>query len=358
MIDRRIAMQKSRMLIFFVVLFITFSGLKTAEAKTEGTVDSYYLENDAPYHQDRHYTNGFKYTTLHEPQDISQEWLARKINSILPLVDIEPESGWDKRFGKVFGQNIYTPQHIEDPQSIPDDRPYAGYLYGGYVLASYNDVIMKRMEVDIGMVGPYSFAEQTQKLVHRAGGWTIPQGWDHQIQSELGIMLTYEDRYKIKGRTLFSVIDYDMIPRARWSLGNVMTDAAVGNMVRIGYNLPNDFGNGHIIPAAKAFKPAPPINGNREPQSVLPKNEKPNWGIYIFGDAEGRWVVRNIFLDGNTFRSSQRVDKEPFVADLEIGVAIVMNEVEIAYRQVTRSKEFKEQVGDNKFASLSVIVRY
>jgi lipid A 3-O-deacylase len=324
-----------------------------AGAKTDGTVDSYYWENDALYHQDRHYTNGFKFTSLHEPGDISDEHMARLIHRILPLVEIEPEQGVQKRFGKVVGQNIYTPQHIEDPQPIFEDRPYAGWLYGGYVLVSYTERGFRKLEVDAGFVGPLSLAEQTQKLVHRAGGWTIPEGWDHQLRTEPGIIVLSEDRFKVQGNPLFNLIEYDMIPHAGWSAGNIMTNAAVGNMVRIGYHLPNDFGNGHICPTAAPLKLAPALRSGEAPE-----NGKMAWGAYVFGDVEGRWVLRNIFLDGNTWRSSQHVNKVPFVSDVEFGAAVIIGEAEIAYRQVSRSREFKQQVGDNKFSSLSVTVRF
>jgi lipid A 3-O-deacylase len=58
------------------------------------------------------------------------------------------------------------------------------------------------------------------------------------------------------------------------------------------------------------------------------------------------------------WRSGPNVDKEPFVADLEIGLAVVIHRTEIAYRQVNRTKEFKRQAGDNKFSSLSDTIRY
>jgi hypothetical protein len=64
-------------------------------------------------------------------------------------------------------------------------------------------------------------------------------------------------------------------------------------------------------------------------------------------------VLRDIFLDGNTFKDSHSVSKEPFVGDLIVGASLILNRFKISYVQVSRSKEFKKQDSESSFGSIS-----
>ena len=79
------------------------------------------------------------------------------------------------------------------------------------------------------------------------------------------------------------------------------------------------------------------------------------FGWYLFPGIEGRAVARNIFLDGNTFRDSRNVDKEPLVGDLQFGIAITWRNLRLGYTHVLRTREFKGQ-GDRRddFGALSL----
>ena len=64
-------------------------------------------------------------------------------------------------------------------------------------------------------------------------------------------------------------------------------------------------------------------------------------------------MARNIFLDGNTFRDSQSVKKEPFVADAAVGVAMNFGAYKLAYVRVFRTREFVEQGSAPKYGSIT-----
>ncbi len=50
---------------------------------------------------------------------------------------------------------------------------------------------------------------------------------------------------------------------------------------------------------------------------AAPRPHRPS--IYLSTVLRGNVVGRNLFLDGNTFTDSHRVDKEPFVGQLIVG---------------------------------------
>jgi len=85
-------------------------------------------------------------------------------------------------------------------------------------------------------------------------------------------------------------------------------------------------------------------------------DNKLSW--YLFGGIDGRAVARNIFLDGNTFTDSHSVDKEPLVADVNLGFALTYDDYRFAYTTNYRSREFDGQDNTSVFGSVSVSTRF
>ncbi|MGH8609740.1 MAG: lipid A-modifier LpxR family protein, partial [Gammaproteobacteria bacterium] len=89
----------------------------------EGTFNV-LVENDKFAGTDRHYTNGVQFSYL-SPRDTVPGFL-RTFAAVLPGI---PE-GSALRAGYVLGHNIYTPDDTAAREPLPDQRPYAGWLYG------------------------------------------------------------------------------------------------------------------------------------------------------------------------------------------------------------------------------------
>jgi len=123
----------------------------------------------------------------------------------------------------------------------------------------------------------------------------------------------------------------------------VFTYANAGMMLRLGQRLPLDYGPPRIQPSL-------PGSGFFVPQD--------GFGWYLFAGVEGRAVARNIFLDGNTFRDSRSVDKEPLVGDLQFGIALTWRNVRLSYTHVLRTREFETQDEADNFGAFSLSVRF
>jgi hypothetical protein len=229
---------------------------------------------------------------------------------------------------------------LDDPPL--DDRPYAGWLYGSLGLISETGKQLDQLGLTVGMVGPASLAEQTQKLVHSIVGADRPEGWSTQLRNEPGIVLTYEHSWRrFVSRTLITGLPFDITPHAGGAIGNIYTYANAGATLRVGNKLPLDYGPPRIQPSL--------------PGSDFFISDGLAW--YLFGGVDGRAVVRNIFLDGNSFRDSRSVDKKPFVGDLQFGFAIIFEGVRLSYTHVVRTKEFKTQDGGDNFGAVSLSIR-
>ena len=319
------------------------------EPTERGDVFSIIDENDCwsdPFglHQDRHYTHGIKVTFL--GGDHAMTNITTRLNRIFWWGD-QPLPG---NFGFVAGQDMYTPENILDPKPILTDRPYAGWLYGGVVYQRRNEhsghyAIMENFELNLGVVGPDSQADDTQTLIHR---WRFPEdlpaGWPNQIHNEPGLELKYARlwRYSLNDDTARFV---DVVPRAGFEAGNVALFGTAGTALRVGFNLPPDFGV-QIIDSPSS------VTGGM-------KHDTPLISAYLFGGVDGRYVVHDITLDGNTFRDSQSVQKNDFVYDLSWGVAVALGRYfELSWTQVTRSLEFDGQQGKDVFGSINFTFKF
>src|SRR5690606_29516762 len=134
-------------------------------------------------------------------------------------------------------------------------------------------------------------------------------------------------------------LDLEVIPHAGAAIGNIHTHANAGATLRFGKNLQRDYGPPHIQPSL-------PGSGHFQASRHF------SW--YAFAGVEGRLVARNIFLDGNSFRNSRHVRKEPWVGDLQFGLALIWPGLRLTYTHVLRSQEFREQREADNYGSFTL----
>lgn len=309
------------------------------------------LENDAFAKTDERYTNAIRF-----------EWVSKDLRrfgekGVLPgwarwFAETVPGLGREHTLHNLafsLGQNIYTPKDTDIAELIENDRPYGGWTYLSAALHSKDANTLNTIELTLGIVGPSSYVEETQRIVHEWLNDDEPLGWDNQLEDELGVMLTWQTHWRL-GHSLGHGFAYDMIPHAGATLGNVFTYANLGGEVRIGYNLPRDFGVSLIRPGGGTSAPV----SRRDPRLSSIRR----FSLSFFIGVDGRAVARNIFLDGNTFRDSHSVDKNPFVADFSGGVSVIYKRVRMSYMHVYRTEEFESQDGGQLFGSLGLAITF
>lgn len=306
------------------------------EEPEAGTL-SLVFENDLFYDTDGNYTNGVRVSWLSGPGRTSAS--ALRAARWFPLF---PDGG-TVRTSYAVGQNMYTAGDIALRDPPIGDRPYAGWLYGSIGLIAETGRRLDQLELTLGIVGPASLAEPTQKLIHGLTDSQEPRGWDTQLKNEPGVVLTYQRSWRGFVSGSVSGFGFDATPHAGVALGNVFTYANAGVMLRFGQRLPLDYGPPRIQPSL-------PGSGFFVPQE--------GFGWYLFAGVEGRAVARNIFLDGNTFRDSRSVDKEPLVGDLQFGIALTWHNVRLSYTHVLRTREFETQGKADDFGAFSLTVRF
>lgn len=294
---------------------------------------------------DRNYTSGIKLAYV-SPVNVMPKWV-RKLDGLTRAVTNARPSF----FGAAIGQSIFTPQDISAVPAPPGQHPYAGWLYVQLMMAAEENVVARdprfvdTYELEFGMVGPSAQGRQAQSGIHQLLGAPHPSGWDSQLHDEFAFAASIERRWRaekvIEG--LPFDLEVDAAPGAGITLGTLRTEAKIGSSFRIGQHLSDDYGPPRVRPGLSGvgyFKAAQPFS----------------W--YFFGGVEFRAIARNLFLDGNTFRDSARVDRKSFVADVQAGVAVQTGDWRLAYTYVTRTEEFKGQGEQQDFGALALSWRF
>ena len=270
------------------------------------------MENDLIAETDRHYTHGTRVSYVFDDTVIWPESIYKNSQKV---------------DGIALAQHMYTPSDIKIEEMMENDRPYGGWLYVGSFLTARNDNWLDYLELDIGITGPASLSESTQKFVHEIVDSAEPMGWDYQIPTRFGINLVYQKKYRVRYK------DYvDLIPHGGGCLGNTFSYVNAGCIFRGGYNLPDNFGAVKMEPTARTFKD--------------------DCGIYVFGGVESRYMAKNIFLDDKYVKENFNITKEDFVYDFEIGIGVIYGRYEIIYGYTIRTEEYEEQEGRARFGTL------
>ena len=320
------------------LFFVVPAHAQEDESEANERAFSFTLENDLFTNLDRHYTNGVGLAWA-DGGDAAPAWAIGAAN-LVPFFQDEGVT----RVVCTLGQNLYTPDNIRRGVPDADDRPYAGWLYGAVGLVRQTPERLDQLQLSLGVVGPAALGEPTQKLVHKIVGSPDPRGWSGGLDNEPAVLLVYQRSWRPERPKPIGTFEVDLTPSVGGALGNVFTYAEVGATLRFGPDLPDDYGPPRLQPGlpGSAFFGAPG-RGFR-------------W--YAFAGVEGRAVLQNLFLDGNTFSDSRRVDKNPLVGDLQIGLVLTFGSLRVAAVNVLRTDEFAGQKDADAFGGLSLSLLY
>lgn len=242
-----------------------------------------------------------------------------------------------------IGQSLYTPTDWSRRDLDREDRPYAAMLMSsfGYNIRRGNS--LHTTQLQLGVVGPLAFGEEVQDAVHDAISEEKFSGWGHQLHNEPLVGLVHERMRKstYEFANVDSRLQFDVISHWGGSIGNAFTHANAGAELRIGWNLPDDFGSSPLRPAGE----------NTAPKGA-PRSRKLSGHAFLTSDA--RWVIRDITLDGNTFESSHSVNKRSFVGEVGYGLVLTYHKWKFAVARYFRSREFDSQVETPRFGSFTI----
>lgn len=324
-------------LVFFGIWISPAHADEMDQVARRGSTLSLVYENDVFNNRDGHYTNGIRLSWIHGSRT-TPNW-AVKVARLIPWFP----RGSEVLHGYSVGQSMFTPIDISEKDPPEGTRPYAGWLYASIGLGVETGKQLDQVVITLGMVGPASLADKTQKEIHRLINTSEPRGWDTQLHNEPGLMISWQRSWRALVLRRLLERQLDITPHLGLTVGNVHSYVNSGLTLRFGGNLPLDYGPPRIQPGAAGTS------------SFV---SSPGVGWYLFAGVEGRAVARNIFLDGNSFRSSRSVDKKLLVGDLQFGGVVVWRDVRLSYTHVFRTREFKTQDKRDNFGAVTVSVQF
>ena len=168
--------------LFFFFIIFTASSFANCKPDEQIGLRSYNfrIENDYFNNEDSNYTSGviLSGVTHDFKGNVRNECLptiSRLHGSLLSFIDDElfkKREGSYKNIYFIGSQLMYTPVDDKTPNIIKDDRPYAGILSLAvgvnerYRNQFDNTQVLNTKELTLGVIGPASFARQTQNFVH------------------------------------------------------------------------------------------------------------------------------------------------------------------------------------------------
>lgn len=291
---------------------------------------TYHQENDGPWPNpfdgtDRYYTHGIALSVTHQP-----EW-AKKLADLLPFGGGVARPG----AGYLFAHEMYTPEDLSQSELITEDRPYAGYAYLGVAHQRASRGALDHLQLDVGAIGPITQADRIQSYAHEAWGGRDPRGWHNQLENETTVQLMIERRWRLETGGRFGM---QLIPATSIDLGTVLGQIRLGTTLRVGFNLPDDFGPSRFGVTRQS---------TAEPQ--------PGLGLFGFAGAAGRLVSHNRLISGNEHLSTSGRSIESLLGELSLGGGVVLRfgswSLEANYAQLIVTPQFRGQEGRHRYGS-------
>ncbi|HEX8318720.1 lipid A deacylase LpxR family protein [Longimicrobium sp.] len=242
-------------------------------------------------------------------------------------VQADPEAGCVSTTLE-FGQRMYMPRN-DSYVAIQGERPYAGWLYAAATGRVVEGPVRHTYGIEVGITGEPSLGRTVMESFHEVTGFRDVVGWRHQLGFEPGVVLRYGAEQRAELRAGDGRIA-DVVADAGATLGNVHTGAHAGVRARVGYDLRHPW-------AARA------------PQGT---------SVYLSATASGQAVLRNLFLDGNTFGSQPaRVHRELLVGSRGWGVGVASGRFGAEFRVLTRTREYREEPGGHPVSTIELTWR-
>ena len=250
-------------------------------------------------------------------------------------------------FGVFAGHRMFTPGNLRLTLRIVDDRPYAGWLFGGarFQVGRIRDASrlprswLATFEFSAGIVGPAAFAKQLQigwhyvlRKVRQLPFPRRPMGWNNQLANRPAVDLRMALEKEIfnvpvfwHGLTFHDRRITDVFVVSECHLGNVMLNCGAGVRWRLGW-------------IAQAFGWRSPIQITTPELSRSRGPEPLRFELFVWGRFFTRLAAYNVFVDGDGLHD---IKLNPVVNEAEFGATnqtVALSRIDPMDRPLCRSK--------------------
>ncbi|PMG77948.1 hypothetical protein BCU84_09645 [Shewanella sp. 10N.286.51.B7] len=335
-------------LTFYFLCFLSLISQSTLANESNNDWVQFTFENDAfglIDTSDNGYSNGLDWSwgkaVVNDYDDID---LPGWLETLYGWSYLNQGSNRQYQVSYSVSQRMYTPDDLQVDTLIEADRPYAGTLLWQSNLRSYADGIGDNLSITLGVVGPASLAEQTQKQVHKIIDAKEPLGWDNQLSNEAVFRIQAQRLYQWAYTPISENVEFDSVLHGDASIGNLMSHAGAGLTFRIGNILNQSYA--YIAPAASRSN-----NGY-----IVKSADRLSWQFFV--TFYGRYVLNDITIDGNTFKDSHSVELTHEQAMLNMGFMLNWKDWGLVFSTIRGTEQYNNQPSTANFAAVSISYRF
>ncbi|MGQ0538415.1 MAG: lipid A deacylase LpxR family protein [Gemmatimonadaceae bacterium] len=231
----------------------------------------------------------------------------------------------------LIGQDIYTPNLDRAPFAVPEwerERPYAAWLYVSSTARFARPRTLDEIELALGVTGRPALGQLAQSVAHHINeGYTRQApGWETQVAFEPGVLARYRRSWLARTAAPRGPA-IALQPFIGAAAGNILSNAELGVQGRLGAALSHPW---HV-----------PSWHRRAPLE-----------LYLLGGVRQELVLRSFSLDGNTVNPNRSVEREAAVREHTVGIGLRIKRLSLAWRAVTRSREYKSGPGHHTYGTM------
>lgn len=298
----------------------------SAQSKTYKNEAGYEADNDGFLGQgsDRYYTAGNFFFFRH----------ALTVN--------DSSSIQNKVLGFELGQRIYTPQSAYVPGPAYIDRPFAGYTYfSTSINLLYKNESNLRLEAQVAVVGPNSYGQQVQDLIHKVFDFYQPGGWQYQIANDYELNLSAQ-----YNRLIARTHGFDISANSYLDLGTGIDGAGLGFTARFGRF--NQLYNSAITTSSVSARK---MGSNRTE-------------IFFFAKPSINYVAYSSTIQGSIFESAPAIYeielvKKPYILSEQLGGMFVTGHWEVNASATYQTRETVLMIHPgHQWGSIAVLYRF
>lgn len=326
---------------YFKLLMLSVFSLPAIASEYESDYLSVSFENDVFFDDDGGYSNALVFNWgYYDIPALDQKSLPTWISALaeqtyLPFL---PDREYSLRY--TVGHFIQTATEIKEEELTKADAPYVGLLAWEVNATAYNDAIYDDLSLTLGVVGPAAGGEYIQKNLHSVIGANEPLGWDYQIDNEL----VFRAQARRVWRNFVMPVgntEIDVISGVNVGVGNLLSDARAGGGIRWGQKLQSSFSTSSPFVIQK-------MNG------LMASPD----GWHLFANISSAYVLNDIFINGNTFKNSHRVELVHWQTAVSAGAQLNLDNWNFIYTFIYATDEYETQTEDTRFGNISVTYNF
>lgn len=289
---------------FFFLLLFSSLALAQTSSREIGLITDNDLYTSSK--NDKYYTNGLTFY---------YRYLGKSKNDIIVKSTNEIK----------VGQYVYTPRFLNIEAIDINDRPFAGYLFAGFEKSLfYANQNVWKVGLQLGTIGPNSFAKEFQENFHKLFQYKEVYGWENQIKNGLGFQAHVLFSKKLFPKVNQNLVDFNWQSEA--DLGTVFTQINTGFVTRIG------------------FKKLVAISDSNLFGASLGTNKYNSDEFYFYVAPSVRYQVYDATIQGSMFdaKSPLLFPIVPFRFNAKAGFVYRKNNFNLSYSFVYTTKEVAE----------------